>query len=141
MKKSLLLFLCSVCGLFAARAQDSKLESAKVAYISAAADLSPEESEKFWPLYNDYRREKRELRKSILKLRAANKDADEKAFSANMKKIAELRKEEIDLDERYREKFTKVVGTKKLADVYAAEQEFNRKLLRKLAERRVRRLR
>ena len=141
MKKSLLLLLCSVCGLLAAKAQDSKLESARVAYISSSADLSAEESEKFWPLYNDYRREKRELRKSILKLRAANKDADEKAFSANMKKISELRKEEVDLDEQYRERFTKVVGAKKLAAVYTAEQEFNRKLLRKLAERRGRRLR
>ena len=141
MKYSILLLLCGFCSFFAAEAQESKLESARAAYISSAADLSQEESEKFWPLYNEYRHEKRELRKSILKLRVANKEADEKAFSSNMKKISELRKEEIDLDERWRDKFTKVVGAKKLADVYAAEQEFNRKLLRKLVERKEKRLR
>lgn len=141
MRKILLLLSVFLCTVLSVKAQQSKLESARVAYISSAAELSAEESEKFWPIYNDFRQEKRTLRKAILKLRLANKDADEKTFSANMKKISELRKAEIDLDERYQEKFTKVIGTQKWAAVYAAEQDFNRKLLKKLAERKGRRLR
>ena len=37
--------------------QKEKIEALKMGYISKELDLSPEEAQKFWPVYNQYQKE------------------------------------------------------------------------------------
>jgi UDP-N-acetylglucosamine:LPS N-acetylglucosamine transferase len=41
-----------------------KLESAKIAFITKRLDLTPKQAEKFWPLYNQHYKNKKELLKN-----------------------------------------------------------------------------
>jgi len=79
--------LCSL--VFTGRAQDnneeqkadgSRIESLKIAYLTQKLNLSTEEAEKFWPVYNKYMDEIRGARQSyridkdeILKRKARKK--------------------------------------------------------------------
>ena len=38
-----------------------KVEAQKIAFITNALNLTPEESQKFWPLYNEYSAKEKEL--------------------------------------------------------------------------------
>ncbi|MBL4888118.1 MAG: hypothetical protein JKZ03_06660 [Flavobacteriaceae bacterium] len=42
-----------------------KLRTFKVAFITQELDLSPEEAQKFWPIYNAYNKKKAALRKKM----------------------------------------------------------------------------
>ena len=41
--------------------QREKFRSMKIAYFTEELELTSEEAEKFWPLYNDYEKKKREV--------------------------------------------------------------------------------
>lgn len=59
MKKSLIIFLLTLLSVsgFAQRndqVDNEKLEAARVAFITNRLSLSPEQAEKFWPLFNEF---------------------------------------------------------------------------------------
>ena len=44
------------------RDRDERIESMRIAYITDRLDLSPTESQQFWPLYNELQDKKRALK-------------------------------------------------------------------------------
>ncbi len=119
-------------GLFllgtAAMAQDggSQIESVKAAFITQKLDLTPEESKKFWPVYNNYHEELQQLvKKKNQQRRESGTPPDELKMESD---ILELRK-------RYRDEFSKVLPSQKAAMVYPAEREFRQQLIQHLKHR------
>lgn len=43
---------------------EERVESQRIGFITQRVDLSAEQAQKFWPVYNAYRKEERELQKS-----------------------------------------------------------------------------
>src|SRR5215203_3151780 len=113
---AILVFLA--IGLFA-KAQEDQLpgsekkqqdiEALKVAFISKELDLTPDEAQKFWLVYNQYSKELN----STLKDNQDVIDRDEKVVS--------LRK-------RYRDQFTKVLGPDRMNRMFNAEARFRQLL-------------
>ncbi|HRH47702.1 MAG TPA: hypothetical protein PLP23_03050 [Panacibacter sp.] len=102
-----------------------KVEDVKVEYMTKELNLTPEESQKFWPVYNNYYAE--------IKLARKNYINDEVAFE---EKVVEIRK-------RYKDDFRKVlngearanrvfVSEKKLRDLFKKELQNRQKLRRPL---------
>jgi len=68
MKRILSLVLFCFTVSFTAMAQDApktevqRLEAYKIAYLTKKLNLSPSEAQKFWPIYNKYQEEVKNLR-------------------------------------------------------------------------------
>ncbi len=115
-----------------------KMEAMRVAHITEALDLSPEEAQVFWPVFNEREKKIDALRMEFMSaMKTYKKDGKsiddisdselEKMMQTKLNneiKIAEIRK-------AYHKKFVEVVGVKKTAKLYLSEMQFMRMLLEK----------
>jgi hypothetical protein len=114
-----------------------KIEAQKVAYITTKLNLTTEEAQKFWPVYNEYQTKQKDLMKGpddkpsnlsreemmVLPEKEAARLADEELLHAQ--KMLDLRKE-------YHAKFKSVLSSQKVLLLYEAEKDFRRELLHQL---------
>lgn len=120
------------------REKKDKMNAMRSAYITTELNLSTEEAQTFWPVYNELDSKIEAMRMAnydqAMKLRKSGKKIEDfsdqelldmmKARLDNDEQIAKLRKQ-------YHEKFLKLLGVKKTAMLYHAEMEFTRDLMRK----------
>lgn len=129
----MLLFL-----LFDLQAQNDKIESARIAYITQQLNLSPEKAEKFWPIYNEFSRERRALQQEYIQVRKQYQEGEltesesEKLLELGMK----LRERELQLERKYSERIASVISNRQLIALRKVENDFKRMLLERLKERR-----
>ncbi len=127
------------------RAQDEKqgrerIEAYRVQFITAELDLSPAEAQQFWPLYNQYRKEQQKLRrnkdKRLMRQRLRNIDGlSDKELEEALEAELEMQQQQVDLRRKYYEQYKKVLPIQKVARLYRAEIEFQKKLMRRLGEK------
>jgi len=116
-----------------------KIKAMKVAFITEKLNLTPEEAQKFWPIYNEFDAKMETLHKDLRKTRGKKVNIDEMSDADIEKMIAKnmsLRQKEIDLQKEYHQKFKAVLSIKKVAKLYKSEEDFKRDLLRKLKNHR-----
>jgi hypothetical protein len=122
------------------RQQEKKenIEAMKIAYLTSKLELTPEEAQKFWPVYNQYNEKLSDLRKKRkMDVREAKKAQDEmtdKELEQAMDNDFAFRQKELDLQTEYNSKFKSVLTIKKVAKLYQAEEQFKRVLIDKLKE-------
>lgn len=92
-----------------------KIEALRIAFISQQLNLTPEEAQKFWPVYNAYRNESEGLHKSL----SPQPSADQQL---------ELEQKKLDLKKKYKPQFESALGTEKLNQLYNLEHKFQEKL-------------
>lgn len=116
-------------------AQDGneKIEALKIAYITKRLQLTPEESQKFWPLYNQYESEKKQIRKTTMgTIKELKEDGDftnEEAEKAIAKYI-EFKAKDLDLIKKYVIEFRKFLPATKIAKLVTAEEHFKKMLMK-----------
>jgi hypothetical protein len=116
-----------------------KIEALKVAYITKKLNLTPEEAQKFWPVYNKYQAEMEKLRKDfkgemseeLLNLEQLSTADADKALND----MLTFKSNELELTKKYTAEFKKVLSSQKVVKLFVAEQEFKKELLRMLKER------
>ncbi len=123
---------------------DEKIERVKalrVAYISDRLDLTPEEAQKFWPLFNQFDDKQsdlnREKRKLMFKLRPENAANLSEKESAQL--IAEDERLETEIQNNKRQlarNLQGVIPNQKILILRQIEIEFKQKLLKQIKERR-----
>lgn len=142
MKKitSILLFVFCIVAAQTSLAQRrmQHIEALKVAYISQKLDLTPQEAQQFWPVYNQYEKEMQQLRQqrrqnqlNASQLNSANDAAATKSLNSELsfeENVVALRK-------KYKNEFSKVLPPRKVVLLYQAEKEFTNQLIRQLKER------
>lgn len=144
MKKSILfgLFLLLTTLVTFAQRQNGKfadrLESYQVGFITQKLDLSTEEAQKFWPLYNQYRDQAKKLRQegSVAKSTEEMSDAEAEQF---IKSSLDRESRELDLKKEFIQKLRPVLPARKIARLQDIEREFKKELLEKARERRLNR--
>ncbi|MES2863664.1 MAG: sensor of ECF-type sigma factor [Bacteroidota bacterium] len=113
-----------------------RIKSLKIAFISQKLALTSVEAEKFWPIYNKYDEKIMVLKEAQMKLRHQRRvGTDEEA----LKKIEEAEEKEAEvmvLKKKMRAELIPVITAEKVLKLEQLEQEFHRKLLEKLNERR-----
>ncbi|MCW3072022.1 MAG: hypothetical protein JWQ09_6049 [Segetibacter sp.] len=117
-------------------AKRDNIESMKIAFLTKKLDLTPEEAQLFWPVYNQYTDKLQELRK---KRRMESKDAKHNVEEMSDKDVElavdnemAFRQKELDIQKEYHAKFKAVLPIKKVAKLYQAEEQFKRVLLDEL---------
>lgn len=115
-----------------------RIQSEKIAFLTAELNLSPEEAQVFWPVYNKIAAEKKELNKEVKTsykalLEALNSD------TATDKEIDKLLDDYLAAKQANKEagkgdvkEFRKVLSSKKVAKLYIAEENFRRQQLQKM---------
>ncbi len=116
-----------------------KVESMHVAFLTQKIDLTPEEAQKFWPVYNEFQKKrdalhtkKREDRKSM---KASIDSLSDKQVESLVDAEMVFRQKNLDLEKEYHGKFKSVLPIKKVAKFYRAEEQFTHRLLDQISER------
>ena len=108
-----------------------RINAAKVAFFTQQLDLTVDEAQKFWPVYNEYNKEvdavRDELRKANMTMNNPEKKADE--LRAALKSYSDSQKKEAQLTEQYINKLLKILPVEKVAKVFTAEELFRMQLL------------
>ena len=115
-----------------------KIESAKIALITERLELTPEQAEKFWPLYREYADRRRELRKEFATARGdvRREDLTDEESKTLIEKGLQLKEKQIALDRSYADKFNTIITSRQLLQLRKAEDDFRQMLLERLEKRR-----
>ncbi len=115
------------------RNHQEKLESQRVAFITNELDLSVEEAQIFWPVYNEYMEKRNEM---MIKHRTERSTMEnpEKLNEEELREIANAEIENMEemtaLRRQYHDRFMEILPVSKVVKLYKAERDFNRNLLR-----------
>jgi len=147
MKKTTLTLLATVGFSFILLAQPGgkmeqkkeKVEAMKIGFITQQMNLTPEEAQKFWPVYNQMNNEIETLRKERQLSRENAKENFDIMSDAEVEKLINdemaSRQKELDVHKKYVTQFKAVLSIKKVAQFYKAEEGFKRRLLEKIQEK------
>ncbi|MFV0590033.1 MAG: hypothetical protein ACK5M7_01495 [Draconibacterium sp.] len=144
--------ILSICLLlviqsFVALAQHDKPEdrweryrSEKISFLTAKLDLTPEEAQKFWPVYNQMEKERLDAQMARHELEQQVRDATE---TMSDKEIIKLTREfalkmdqEGSLATKYNEQFLKILPPQKVLKLYKEEGEFRMYMFKKYRDQR-----
>ena len=124
MKKYLLILIIILGSLSVTKAQvpGEKIQSLKIAFITQKLQLTPDEAQKFWPVYNEYDNEVRGIELS-----------NDPNPLGKEEKLLDVRK-------KYLGQFEKILGPDKTNRLFNAERDFRGLLIRRLQNRNQQRL-
>ncbi|WP_299432320.1 hypothetical protein [uncultured Maribacter sp.] len=120
--------------IFAQRKPDhEKIKALKIAYLTEKLDLTSNEAQKFWPVYNAHEEKVEKIRMQqrseiYKKLREIDK-LSEKELSKLLELEISLNKQKHVLEEKLIQDIRKVVSAKKTFIMLQSESGFKRKLL------------
>ncbi len=120
-----------------------KIKALKIAFITEKLNLSEDEAEKFWPLYNKYektkfnllKREKEEIRRKV-KASGGIESISDKDAEKYLSIFQEIRKAQYDNKINFHNDLVRFLPAKKVLLLEIAEHEFNRRLMEKWKNRR-----
>jgi len=143
MKKHLLLIclLISSVGLISAQQKQynntrrEAMEAQKVAFITEKVGLTAQEAEKFWPLYNSFESQKRELRHKMHSVRrSVNSESNEADYQKALNELQKLDMQQSALKLKYHKEFLKILSAEKLFNYYVAENEYKKVLIKDIEQ-------
>ena len=116
----------------------AQMKSMKIAFITEHLELTPEEAEKFWPIYNEYEKKRDETAKEIFEHFNPDKEkplelSDENADNMIRQRFAEEQKL-LDLKKEYYAKYKEVLTASRILKLYEVENRFKRHLLERVRE-------
>lgn len=152
MKKLILIFILSSTTLigFAQRGNGrqgperrpmrEKVDAMKIGYLTNYLDLTADEAKSFWPVYNKFQDELEQLRRDR-KLNLLNEQLDFESMSdGELEKMVDgeiaFHQSELDIQKKYHPQFKRILPMKKVAKLYRAEEEFKKRLLEMIREKR-----
>ena len=115
-----------------------KLQSARIAFFTERLSLTPEEAERFWPVYNQISEQRMALRREGLRLqRSSYGDSLTDAQAQDrIEEYLNLKQQELTLEQAATEKFLTVLSASQVVRLLKAERDFQRMMLRQLGRRR-----
>ncbi|QKG51998.1 hypothetical protein [Hymenobacter sp. BRD67] len=116
-------------------ARISQLDNAKIAFITSRLTLTQDQAQRFWPMYNEFVARRRELGRSARLLR---RDADNPALSDaqlrdNFNQDFAIKQQQLNLEKDYFDKAQKVLTLRQVAQLYQAERDFTKEVLKRVA--------
>jgi hypothetical protein len=109
MKRFVLFAFLFLAGLTIRAQNGNRLEALKIAYITNKLNLSPEEAQKFWPIYNQY-----SLELKVARMKAMNNNSSE----------IELDESLLNIRKKYSVQFGQALPPAKVDTFFKSEKEF-----------------
>ena len=115
-----------------------QIKALKTAYITKGLALTPEEAEKFWPIYNEFEQKRRELykreRRDIGDVNCISEAHAEKMLAEYL----EIEKKDYLLQKKFFADLRKFFSAHRIIELKKVEDEFTRKLFKEYRERHAR---
>lgn len=116
-----------------------KIESARIALISNRLGLTPEQAERFWPIYREFNMKRSEVanqfRDSRNQMGVAENDPKRQQELIEMG--LQFKQKELDLEKDYSGRILNVISAQQFLNLRNAEKEFQRMILNQLQQRRM----
>ncbi|GGD23950.1 Spy/CpxP family protein refolding chaperone [Hyunsoonleella pacifica] len=138
---TIILVLFCTLSTYAQPRHSERIKSLKIAFITDQLNLTTEEAQKFWPVYNDFEEKTSKIRfekiRSIRNNIRNNYDSltDEEA-KALIKKMSAAENKLHELRNTYHAKIMDIIPAKKIIKLKIAEEDFKKKMLKELRNRR-----
>lgn len=118
-----------------AASKRDKIDALRVSFINQKVNFTTQETQLFWPLYDEYNDKLENARKSFRQQYIKNTDftaITDKEAEAYINAELALKQREYELYKEYFEKFKKVLPIKKVALIRRAEEEFKKELIKNI---------
>lgn len=115
-----------------------RIEAARIGLISERLGLTPEQAERFWPIYREFNQKRSEM---IGEFRQAQRQiGPDNTDPERQKELVELglkiKQRQLDLEKDYSGRMMKVITAQQVLNLRNAEKEFQRMILNQLQQRR-----
>lgn len=146
MKKLLLFTLGTFLLLSSSYSQDpekvqsvnEKLQARKIALISERMNLTPEQAEKFWPIYKEMSQRQQAIRSEFQQQKANFNPKT--ASEEEMKKMIDLglkvKERQLNLEREYSDRMRQIINNRQMLNWRKAEEEFRQILIDRLQKAR-----
>ncbi|HCM77849.1 MAG TPA: hypothetical protein DIS90_15805 [Cytophagales bacterium] len=115
-----------------------KIEAARIGLISERLGLTPEQAERFWPVYREFTQKRgemvREFRQAQREVGPDNKDPDKQRELVELG--LKIKQRQLDLEKDYSRRMMDVISAQQIMNLRNAEKEFQRMILNQLQQRR-----
>ena len=114
-----------------------KMMSEKIAFLTVELDITPEEAQSFWPVYNQKEKERDAARHEVIKAHKAMSTALEegkstKELSALLDAYVAAKVKQDVVDNGSAEAFKTVLPVEKVVKLFVAEEKYRRQYINKL---------
>lgn len=114
-----------------------KMMSEKIAFLTAEMDLTPEEAQVFWPVYNEVNKKNDEaMHKVFSTFKALEQALNEGKSEKEVQKLLDEYLKALDMQKEANkeaaDKYKKVLPAEKVARLYVGEERFRRQHIRRL---------
>lgn len=136
--KTLLLTIITSATLFVAHAQSpeamKKLEAARIALITERLELTPDQAEKFWPIYHEFSKQQREIRDEFRQMRKVHNPStsSEKENREILDKGLEMKQRQLNLERDFTKNVEGVISTQQIIRLRKAEDDFREMLMKRV---------
>ena len=116
-----------------------KIRRAKIALITERLDLSPAQAEKFWPIYNEYSKKQREVRKPFDDARRnyepknATEEDNQRLLQLGMK----TKEQGLQLEKNYSNRMLEVINNRQMLSLRKAENDFKSMIIKRVQDQRL----
>ncbi len=143
-RKAIVLISIMILSLTLASAQNpnrERLEAYKIAFFTKRLNLSPQEAEKFWPVYNEFQNQKNQIQAAKISLMKTfnqnEKNLSDKQITELGNKYCEALVRESELAVTFHRKLQEILPPAKVIRVYQAENQYRIQLLNELQQRKL----
>jgi hypothetical protein len=145
--KGLVIWMIVVVGSISlARAQDNRMDkkamqqiqAARIGMITERLGLSPDQAQRFWPMYNEFSQKRREVRARFNEVRKGidPNDMSDEQSQRLMELSLDIRQSEVNLEKEYTGKLRDVISAQQVLALRKAEDDFRKLILQRIEERR-----
>ena len=113
-----------------------QIEAAKIALITERLSLTPEQAQKFWPIYNEYS-QKQELLRREFNLAKGNYNAQTATEEDNKRLLAlgmRTKEQTLELERIYSDRLLQVINNRQMLSLRKAESDFKVMILNRLRD-------
>ena len=117
---------------------EQKIQAARIALITERLSLTPEQAEKFWPLYNEFSQKRKELRNeyNAEKAKLNMETATEEQKRALLNFGHQLKERNLALERTYSDRMLSIITSDQILSLKKAEDDFRKMVLQQIQKRR-----
>jgi len=131
------MFLLASGSLAAQERAKERLQKAKKEYVVRRLGLTNEQEKTFVPLYEEYIKKQQDINTQIrrLKIETNTLALSDEELNADVDKLLELKQKDLDMEKEYLRKFRTILTVKQVVEIYRAEKDFVKVVLKGLRDR------
>ena len=112
----------------------TQLDNARIAFFTSRLSLTQDQAQRFWPLYNEFIARRRELNRTGRPLKREQIEVlSDQQIRDNITQTYNTRQQELNLEKDYFDRFQKVLSLRQVAELLAAERDFTKEVVRRVA--------